>query len=85
MLRARPFATILRFFTNSGEGDKAQVLVITKLGPPGQVCHIGTVNASINPDANAIAREVADNSAPVFNCGKDNALEFGLTGDDARE
>ena len=82
----KPFATILRFFTDpGGMGETVQVLVITRLGPGGQTCHIGYVNASINPDANTIAREVADNLARAFDCAKDNALEFGLTGDDARE
>ena len=33
----QPFATILRFFTSPAEGDKVQVLVVTKVGPPGQV------------------------------------------------
>lgn len=82
----KPFATILRFFTDpGGMGDKVQILVMTRLGPHGQICHIGYVNASINPDANTIAREVVDNLAPVFDCSKDHALEFGLTGDDAEE
>jgi len=81
----RPFATILRFFTDSGDGQKGQYLVVTKLGGPGQVCHVGYVNALLNPDANVVARQVADNAAPDFVCGKDNALTYGLTGDDARE
>jgi len=80
-----PFATILRFFTDSGDGKKGQYLVVTKLGGPGQVCHVGYVNALLNPDANVVAREVADNAAPAFVCGKDTALTYGLTGDDARE
>jgi hypothetical protein len=81
----RPFATILRFFPDMGEGQKGQVLVVTRLGGPGEVCHVGYVNALINPDANLIAREVADNAAPGFVCGQDTALDYGLVGDDARE
>lgn len=82
----RPVATILRFFTDSGDGGrKGQVLVITKLGGPGQVCHVGYVDALLNPDANVIARQVADNAAPHFVCGRDMALRYGLTGDDAQE
>jgi hypothetical protein len=80
-----PFATILRFFTDSGDGQKGQYLVVTKLGGPGQVCHVGYVNALLNQDANVIARDVADNAAPGFVCGQDDALTYGLTGDDARE
>ncbi|SDB06740.1 hypothetical protein [Bauldia litoralis] len=80
-----PIATILRFFTDLVEGQKGQVLVITKLGPPGQICHVGYVDALLNPDANVVARDVADNAAPGFVCGEEIAPAFGLTGDDARE
>ncbi len=63
------------------------------LGDPGALaCHRrrdggrgGYVNALINPDANLIAREVADNAAPGFVCRQDTALDYGLIGDDARE
>jgi hypothetical protein len=80
------FATILRFFTSPGDGaPEGQVLVITKLGGPGQVCHIGTVDARANPDANAIAREVADNGAADFDCGRDSSLQYGLSGDEVEE
>ena len=78
---AEPFATILRFFTSPGDGaPEGQVLVITKLGGPGQVCHIGYIDARANPDANAMAREVVDNGATDFDCGRDAALEYGLLG-----
>ena len=55
---ARPTATILRFFTDPDVegGRKGQVLVITKLGGPGQICQMGRVNALANPDANAMPR-----------------------------
>lgn len=82
----RPFATILRFFTNSGDGGpEGQVLVITKLGGPGQTCHAGYVDARTNPDANALAREVADNGAADFDCGRETALHYGLSGDEVDE
>lgn len=81
--RPLPFATILRFHTDA-DGIKGQVLVITKLATPGQVCRVGTIDVSHNPDANALAREVADNAAPGFACGHDQPLAYGLVGDDAR-
>ena len=57
-------ATILRWYTSSGDGGPdGQTLVITRLGGPGEVCHVGYVDARTNPDANAIARDVADNGA----------------------
>ncbi len=85
----RPFATILRWFVAPGEdgGPEGQTLVITRLGGPGQVCHMGYVDALVNPDANALAREVADNGARTFDCTRENPLQYGLVGGDgdARE
>jgi len=73
-----PVATILRYFTDSGTGEKGQVLVVTKLGGPGQVCHIGYVDALLNPDANATARQVAEQAAAGFVCGQDRPGNYGL-------
>jgi hypothetical protein len=84
----RPFATILRFYTGPGDGaPEGQVLVMTWLGGPGQVCHIGYVDARVNPDANELAREVVDNAAASFDCARDKPLQYGLVGGDgdARE
>ena len=80
-----PFATILRYFTdapNPGE-RKGQFLVITKLGGPGQICQIGYVDALANPDANAVARAVADNGADDFDCAIHQPIAFGLIGGEA--
>jgi hypothetical protein len=57
---------------------------MTKLGGPGS-CHIGYINARANPDANAVAREVVDNGAADFDCSRDAALEYGLSGDEVPE
>ena len=79
-------ATILRFYTDSGDGGpEGQTLVITKLGGAGQVCHLGYVDARLNPDANAIAREVADNASADFDCTREQAWYYGLDGNDAEE
>jgi hypothetical protein len=75
----RPFATILRYFTDADGGQDGQLLAITKLGGPGQICHIGYVDAVLNKDANALARQVADETASGFVCGTDMAKHFGLT------
>jgi hypothetical protein len=73
-----PIATILRYFTDSGTGENGQVLVVTKLGGPGQVCHIGYVDALLNPDANVMARQVAEQAAAGFVCGQDRPGSYGL-------
>lgn len=76
--RWHPVATILRYFTESESGAEGQVLVVTKLGEPGQVCHIGYVDALLNPDANAIARQVAEAGAQAFVCGRDQPAYYGV-------
>jgi hypothetical protein len=75
---ARPVATILRYFTQGGSETEGQVLVVTKLGPPGQICHIGYVDALLNPNANMIARQVAEMGAASFVCGHHAAGYYGV-------
>lgn len=88
--RSRPFATILRWNVMTGrdlEGAKGpvkptdRVLVVTRLGPGG-VCHVGYVDAGANPDANDLARQIADQHARNFRCGKDKRIVLGTTNPD---
>jgi hypothetical protein len=69
-----PFAAILRWMIADNEAlDKnsrptsVPVLVVIKL-PPGPVCHVAYIDAKSNPDANALARKVAGETARGFNC-----------------
>jgi hypothetical protein len=57
------------------------VLVVTRLGPPGETCHVGYVDALANPDANELARKIADEHARTFTCGKDKRIVLGKVGD----
>ena len=52
------------------------MLVVTRLGPGG-VCHVGYVDAKANPDANELARKIADEHARTFKCGKDKRIVLG--------
>jgi hypothetical protein len=83
--KARPFATILRWnVVTPDDREKAtgpikstgRVLVVTRLGPGG-TCHVGYVDARANPDANELARRIADEKARTFKCGKDKAIVSG--------
>jgi hypothetical protein len=82
--RERPFATIMRWSTmRAVDGLKAkggvyrgQMLVVTRLGPGG-VCHVGYVDGRENPDANELARRIADQRARAFGCGKDKPIALG--------
>lgn len=75
----QPFATILRYFTDTGEaGAEGQVLVVTKLGD--RSCHVAYVDALANEDANTLARSAADLIAPNFRCDVDLPLWVNWTG-----
>jgi hypothetical protein len=79
------FATILRWNTTTIDMDddtkqvRGQVLVVTRLGPGG-VCHVGYVDGRANPDANDLARRIADENARGFKCGADKPVVLGIKG-----
>lgn len=79
----KPYATIMRWSTTvSGDADepvRGQVLVVTRLGSGG-VCHVGYVDARANPDANALAQKIADETARAFKCGADKPVVLGNKG-----
>ena len=77
--RQVPFATILRYFWDSGNGRKGQTLVVTKLGPD-EACHVAHVVAQGNPGANRMAREAADTEARSFDCAHSAPLRYGPDG-----
>jgi hypothetical protein len=82
-----PFATIMRWTTAVPADDpkaergvhRGEVLVVTRLGPGG-VCHVGYVDGRRNPDANALARALADRHARTFRCGTDGPIILGHKG-----
>jgi len=73
-----PFATILRFHWDS-DGAKGSTLVVTKLGETDS-CHVAHIQAAGNPEANTLAREIADAQAPGFNCQRDRLRTYGPDG-----
>jgi hypothetical protein len=81
--KLRPFAAILRWNTTTldeaGNQVRGQVLVVTRV-LRGGVCHIGYVDGRANPDANALAVEIADRHARAFRCGTDKPIVRGATG-----
>ena len=52
--------------------------MVTKLGGPGQICHVARIDALLNKDANVLARQTADEQAAGFVCGKDEPMQPGL-------
>jgi hypothetical protein len=77
--KPRPFATILRWNVrreDDARNSTGRVLVVTRLDPGG-VCHVGYVDARANANANALARQIADEAARGFQCGKDKPVVRG--------
>jgi hypothetical protein len=88
--KSRPFATILRWNAITGHDQEGatgpvkatgRVLVVTRLGPGG-ICHVGYVDARANPNANELARKIADEHARIFRCGTDKRIILGTTSPD---
>ena len=76
-----PFATIVRFSVTKSAEDppvKGAVLVVTRLGKP--VCRVGYVDALANPDAQTLARKIADEHARTFQCQGSKPIVLGEKG-----
>jgi hypothetical protein len=83
---SKPFAIIQRWqIADSSEQDKRggpvsrAMLAVTRL-PPGAVCHVAYVDVAANPNANALARQAADDFARDFKCGADQVKTIGQSG-----
>lgn len=74
----KPFATILRFHWDSDNGQ-GSTLVVTKLGKT-DACHVAYVTATGNPNANVLARKVADTEARGFDCAKERIHRYDAGG-----
>ncbi|QIG48063.1 hypothetical protein G5V57_10205 [Nordella sp. HKS 07] len=87
MRDGKPFATILRWFTESSADDGAPVkqnwLVVTKLDGA-DACHIAYVDTKYT-DANEVARQRADERAQTFDCAKDMPEIFSARGGSATD
>ncbi len=67
----RPFATILRWFPDKGDGGKlGSILIVTQL-VPGQTCQIARIDAQANKNANVLARQAADQLAGSYDCSQE--------------
>ena len=86
----RPVAAIQRWFTDgidpktgeSSHENGGQVLVISRVAQKddGLSCVVGYVDALANPDANDLARKVADDTAHDFACGYAEPMWEGTKG-----
>jgi hypothetical protein len=75
-----PYASILRYFTDSGDGrPKGQVLVVTKIAGK-EACHMAYIDAIANKDANQLAQRTADEMASTFDCARDEPRDIGAVG-----
>ena len=75
--RKLPYAIIVRFHT-SRDGRNGDVLVVSKVSDA-ETCHVAYIDALANPDAIALARQIADKQAKSFDCRQEPHTE-GATG-----
>lgn len=66
----RPYATILRYYTDNQGGPDGQTLVVTKI-EQGATCQVARVDARKYSNANEIARNLADDLALDFDCSNE--------------
>lgn len=71
----RPVATILRYFWQMDDA-KGETLVVSRLGPE-NACHVAYIRADGNPDANQMARDIADARTDSFDCAKGEPERIG--------
>lgn len=64
-----PYASIVRFFTQSLAG-RGEVVIVTKIGDTDS-CQVAWIDALANRDAMVLARTIADRQARSFNCSRD--------------
>ncbi len=85
---ALPFAAIQRWkVSDAGYPAKdIEILVVEKIGQidARDGCAVGLVLATGNPDANAAARKIADETAKDFACGTDERVVIGKIPDFSR-
>jgi hypothetical protein len=77
----RPFATIHRWRVGPSNNDRDLLIVSTVAASAGdESCMVGFIDTTNTPDANELARAVADRYAPGFVCGNAVARGVGYVG-----
>lgn len=77
----QPFATIHRWTVGPGHNNREFLVVSTVANSPGtESCMVAFIDTTGTPDANVLARAVADRYAPGFVCGNARARGFGYVG-----
>jgi len=71
-----PQAGILRLLSRNDDGKVVGVLAVVRVDR-GAVCPAGWVDVAANPDANVVARTLADQVAAGFRCGRDKPVVAG--------
>lgn len=69
----QPHAAILRYFV-SRDGKRSQALVVSRVAKS-ESCHVAYIDAIANEDAILMARRIADEVAPQFDCKGEPRIE----------
>lgn len=76
-----PFATIHRWIVGPSNTAREVLIISTVATAPGdESCMVGFIDTTKTPDANALARDVADRYARGFVCGNARGRGFGYVG-----
>lgn len=77
----QPFATIHRWSVGPSTDDREMLVISTVAHTPGtESCMVAVIDTTKTPDANMLARAVADRYAPGFVCGNARVRAFGYVG-----
>lgn len=75
--RVVPYATIVRYFTQTA-GGRGEVVVVTRVSDQ-DTCQVARIDALANRDAMVLARDIADRQARTFDCRQD-PMNIGAAG-----
>lgn len=64
--KAKPYATIVRYFTSNAQG-RGESLIVTRVTDD-EACQVARIDALASRDAMIIARRIADQEARQFDC-----------------
>ena len=75
-LKFEPAAAILRLIEKTGHNNYASVLTVLRVENR-KICPAAWLDVTATPNANAVARQIADDTAGKFHCGTDAARIIG--------
>lgn len=73
--KAFPYAVIFRMYHTKGSKRERSTLFVARISPNGG-CVVGSVAGNARPNANVLARKMADTRTQGFRCGTDQRINI---------